>query len=132
MAQIVSSALFLMGAVFMAVAAFGVLRMPDLFMRLHCSTKSATLGVGCIMLGVAVHFSDLAVWARALAVVVFIFVTAPVAGHVLGRAAYFAAVPLWEGTLSDELRGCYCWETHTLASSAHRRSPEEEQKTAPQ
>ena len=69
MAQIVSAALILIGAAFMAVAALGVMRMPDLFMRLHCSTKSATLGVGCIMLGAAVHFGDLAVWARALAVV---------------------------------------------------------------
>jgi multicomponent Na+:H+ antiporter subunit G len=132
MAQIVSAALILIGAAFMAVAALGVMRMPDLFMRLHCSTKSATLGVGCIMLGAAVHFGDLAVWARALAVVVFIFVTAPVAGHVLARAAYFAGVSLWEGTLSDELRGCYSWETHTLASSARPYSPEEEQETAPQ
>jgi multicomponent Na+:H+ antiporter subunit G len=126
MAQTVSAALLLVGATFMLVAALGVLRMPDLFMRLHCSTKSATLGVGCVMLGAAVHFGEFAIWVRAVAVVVFFCVTAPVAGHVLGRAAYLARVPLWEGTLSDELDGCYSRETHILASPAHVLPPEDE------
>jgi hypothetical protein len=49
-------------------------------------------------------------------VVVFIFVTAPVAAHMLGRAAYVSGVPLWEGTLSDDLKGRYHATTHSLAS----------------
>jgi multicomponent Na+:H+ antiporter subunit G len=116
MAQTLSTALFLIGATFMLIAAVGVVRMPDLFMRLHCSTKSATLGVSCVMLGTALHFGGVEVWARALAMIIFVFVTAPVAAHVLGRAAYFSEVPLWLGTLSDELRGQYSPETHRLAS----------------
>jgi multicomponent Na+:H+ antiporter subunit G len=116
MAHIMSTALFLVGAAFMLVAAIGVVRMPDLLMRLHCSTKAATLGVSCVMLGAALHFGDLAIWARMSAVIAFVFATAPVAAHVLGRAAYCSGVPLWSGTLSDELRAGYSHETQTLSS----------------
>ncbi|HXH08311.1 MAG TPA: monovalent cation/H(+) antiporter subunit G [Alphaproteobacteria bacterium] len=129
MAQILSSSLFLIGVAFMLIAAIGVVRMPDIFMRLHCSTKSATLGVGCVMLGAALHFGEFAIWARAIAVVAFIFVTAPVAGHILGRAAYLARAPLWEGTLSDELHGCYSPETHLLHSPPDHLRPDVEQET---
>jgi multicomponent Na+:H+ antiporter subunit G len=61
--------------------------------------------VSFIMLGAALHFGDLVSFTKALATIIFILVTAPVAAHVLGRAAYLAGVPLWKGTLSDEMRG---------------------------
>jgi len=117
MAAGLSQALMVIGALFMLVAAIGVARMPDVFMRMHSSTKSATLGAGCLLAGAALHFNDLAVAVRALAIVVFLFSTAPVAAHMVGRAAYLSGVPLWEGTLSDDLRGCYDPATHRLASS---------------
>lgn len=116
MAEIISLVLLFLGAVFMLLAAVGLARMPDVLMRLHSSTKSATLGVGLIMLGVALRFDDFTIAVRALAIIVFMFSTAPVAAHMIGRAAYLSGVPLWEGTLSDEMRGCYDLETHTLSS----------------
>jgi multicomponent Na+:H+ antiporter subunit G len=116
MAQILSALLMLIGAGFMLIAAIGVARLPDVFMRMHASTKSATLGVGCLMLGAALHFGDFAIAARAIAVVIFFFITAPVAAHMLSRAAYLAGVPLWDKTLSDDLRGKYDLEQHTLDS----------------
>ena len=124
MGETLSGALMTTGVFFMLLAAVGVARLPDLFMRMHASTKSVTLGVGCLMLGVAVYFNDLAISARALAVVVFVFATAPVASHMIARAAYFANVPLWEGTLSDELDGRYEAATHVL----HSHGREEEWK----
>lgn len=117
MAQDVSDFLLLLGAGFMLLAAIGLLRMPDLFTRMHSSTKSATFGVSFIMLGTAVAFSGaFDIVARALAVVVFMLATAPVAAHLIGRAAYLSGVPLWEGTLSDDMQGCYDSKTHELAS----------------
>lgn len=116
MAEVLSLILLFLGAVFMLLAAIGLVRMPDVLMRMHSSTKSATLGVGLIMLGVALHFQDFTIGVRALAVIVFMFSTAPVAAHMIGRAAYLSGVPLWEGTLSDEMRNCYDSETHTLSS----------------
>lgn len=122
MAEGISPVLLLLGAAFMLLAAIGLLRMPDVFMRLHSSTKSATLGVGLIMLGVVLHFEDFTIGVRALAVVVFMLSTAPVAAHMIGRAAYLSGVPLWEGTLSDEMRGCYDPETHTLSSEVQKQT----------
>jgi multicomponent Na+:H+ antiporter subunit G len=116
MAESISLVLLLLGAVFMFLAAIGLARMPDVLMRLHSTTKSNTLGVGLIMLGVALVFNNFDIAVRALAIVVFMFSTAPVAAHMVGRAAYLSGVPLWEGTLSDEMRGCYDAETHTLSS----------------
>lgn len=92
------------GALFTLVAAIGVLRLPDLFTRMQASTKSATLGVACMMVATITHFGDLAVGARALLVVGALFLTAPVAAHAIGRAAYLRGVELWEGTMFDELR----------------------------
>ncbi len=116
MAQNLSAFLMFFGAMFMFIAALGVARMPDLFTRMHSSTKSATLGVGLIMLGAAFHFGEIGVAVRVVAIIVFVFLTAPVAAHMLGRAAYFAGVLLWEGTLSDALRGHYDRRTHRLIS----------------
>jgi multicomponent Na+:H+ antiporter subunit G len=130
MAEVLSILLLFAGAIFTLIAAIGVARMPDLFTRLHCSTKCATLGLGFMMLGAAVYFGDAAIWARALAVVLFFFATAPVAAHMIGRAAYFylSGVLLWSGTLSDELRGRYDATTHTLASPGWARATQQKQQ----
>jgi multicomponent Na+:H+ antiporter subunit G len=91
------------GAIFTLLGALGTLRMPDLYTRLQASTKAGTLGVICIMLAAAIHFMDLAVAVRALLVVAFLFLTAPVAAHIIARAAHFTRVPLWSRNVIDEL-----------------------------
>lgn len=95
------------GAAFMLLSAIGILRMPDLYTRMSATSKAASLGSGLMLLGVAVHFQSVAVTTRALAAIVFIFLTVPVAAHVIGRAAYQFGVPLWSHTQRDELRGKY-------------------------
>jgi multicomponent Na+:H+ antiporter subunit G len=104
MAERVSAVLLVVGALFMLLAGLGVLRLPDLFMRLQAATKASTLGVGCLLLGASVHFQDLTVTTRAVLVIGFFFLTAPVGAHMIARAAYAVGAPLWEGTLIDELR----------------------------
>jgi multicomponent Na+:H+ antiporter subunit G len=112
----VTAALMAAGATLMLLAAVGVVRMPDLYSRMQAATKASSLGSGCLLLAVAVHFADLAITVRVLLIVVFILLTAPVSAHVIGRAAYFVGVPLWEGTAVDQLRGRYDRRTHTLDS----------------
>lgn len=104
MIDIISAALIVIGGAFMLLAGVGILRMPDLFMRMQAATKAATLGAGCMLLAVAVHFGELTVVARALLVIAFILLTAPVAAHMIARAAYSVGTPLWEGTITDKLR----------------------------
>lgn len=116
MTSVIAGFFLLVGAAFMLLAALGVLRMPDLFMRLQATSKATTLGVGCLMLGVAIRFGDLGTVARAGAIVVFFFVTAPIAAHVIARAAYFLGAVLWNQTIIDELRGRYDERSHRLRS----------------
>ena len=114
--DVLSLVLFLVGTFFMVLAGIGLLRMPDLFLRMSASTKASTLGAGFILLAAALYFEDLGTTSRALATIVFIFLTAPVAAHRIGRAAYFNGVPLWEGTKRDDLSGHYDIRTHELES----------------
>lgn len=107
---IVTSALMLFGASFMFLAALGVLRLPDIYIRMHAATKSGTLGVSGMILASAVHFGELGVTTRAVLIVVFLYLTAPVAAHFIGRAAYRAGAPMWDGSVVDELRGRYTAE----------------------
>jgi len=116
--ELLSAALMLIGASFLLLAAVGVVRMPDLFTRMQPATKAATLGVACMLLAVAVYFGRIGITTRAVAGIAFFFLTAPVTAHLLGRAAYFVGVPLWEGTVIDELRDKYDPLTHTCRSSA--------------
>jgi multicomponent Na+:H+ antiporter subunit G len=95
------------GTAFMVIAALGLMRLPDLYMRMHAITKAGTLGVGLLLVGVAVHFGDLSVSTRAAAVILFVLFTAPVSGHMIGRAGYLERVPLWDGTQMDEWQSSF-------------------------
>ncbi len=116
MVEVVTAILILIGALLMFVAGLGITRMPDLFLRMSATTKVSTLGLGAVMLAVIVYFEDLVATSHAIAIILFLFISAPVAAHVIGRAAYFTGVRLWEGTIVDELRGHYDPRTHQLES----------------
>ena len=70
--------LLLLGAAFMLVAGVGLLRLPDLFLRMSATAKAATLGAALIAIGAAIHFGEAAIVGRAVVVVLFLFLTAPV------------------------------------------------------
>lgn len=96
--------LSLLGAALVLVACLGVLRLPDLYTRMHASTKPATLGVSLIVAALAIHAGELGIAARGLLIVLFFLLTAPVAAHRLAHAAYQAGVPRWPGTVRDDLK----------------------------
>ena len=123
MMDVVISILLLTGASFMLLAAVGIVRLPDLPTRMHASTKAGAMGAMFTMAGVAFFFADSVISARAVAIVVFILITSPIAAHVIGRAGYFIGAPLWSGTIKDELRDNYDSENHTL-KSGFEGSPE--------
>lgn len=126
MTEAITSFFLIGGAAFMLLAAVGLLRMPDLFSRMQAATKTSTLGAGSMFLGVAVFYGDLGIVSRSLLVVAFLFLTLPVSAHMIARAAYFVGVPLWEGTVVDELDGVYNPETHELASKRFEVQPDTE------
>ena len=114
MIEILASLLLFAGAGFMLLAAVGVVRMPDLYTRMQATTKATTLGVGCLVLAVAVGVGGIGAWVRAAAIIVFLYLTAPVAAHLIARAAYFVGTGKWKGTIIDEMHGRYDQATHEL------------------
>jgi multicomponent Na+:H+ antiporter subunit G len=85
--EIAAGLCLLLGGGFSLVAGLGVLRLPDVFMRLHASTKAGTLGVGLIVLALALTTETLPVASKAVGTMLFLLGTAPVGAHLIGRAA---------------------------------------------
>jgi multicomponent Na+:H+ antiporter subunit G len=117
----VVGALMLAGVFLMFLTGLGLVRMPDVFIRMHAATKSASLGVALLFIAAAVVFQEPAVVTKSIVTIVFIFLTAPVAAHLLGRAAYARHTPLWEKSLMDEGRG-HIAEPEKDSSQAERTS----------
>lgn len=104
MGAVLGAVFLLAGSFFVLVASIGIVRMPDVMMRMHASTKAGTLGVGLLAVAIMVLFPEVSVITRAIALILFIVLTAPVAAHMIGRAAYYGGVELWKGTFVDELK----------------------------
>ena len=83
------ASLILLGAAFALLGSVGLARLPDFFTRLHGPTKATTLGVGAMVLASAVYFTDTqpGLSLHEVAVMVFLFITAPVSAHLLAKAA---------------------------------------------
>ena len=109
----------LIGTAFMLISAVGVIKMPDLYLRMSSSTKTSTLGVASMLLGAVFFFlgdEEVGVLTRTIAIIFFILLTAPVAAHLLGRAGYYNGVPLWDKTKYDDLKGKFDPKTQTVDS----------------
>jgi multicomponent Na+:H+ antiporter subunit G len=85
-ADVVSAALAIVGALLGLVAAVGLLRLGDTRSRMHAATKPATLGVLCCAIAVVLQADDLSAVSKALVIVVLQLVTAPVGAHMLARS----------------------------------------------
>ncbi|WP_438319180.1 monovalent cation/H(+) antiporter subunit G [Sporosarcina sp. FA9] len=93
------------GVIFTVVTTIGVLRLPDVYTRAHAASKSATLGVLSILLGVFIHywFVEGHFSVKLILGIVFLFVTAPIGGHLMSRAAYMSGVKPTSLTVGDDL-----------------------------
>jgi len=116
MSSIIIVILVTLGTLFVLLSAIGLVRMPDTYMRISVNTKAATLGVGLILVGTAVFFNDLSTTSRSLVIILFVFLTAPVSAHLIGRASYFMGVKMWKNSVLDDLEGKYQKGTHVLKS----------------
>jgi multicomponent Na+:H+ antiporter subunit G len=103
-----------LGTVFILLAAIGLLKMPDFYLRVSISTKAITLGTGLVLIATAISFNEFSITSRVIAIIIFIILTAPVAAHMIGRAAYFTKVPMWPKTMVNDISGQYDRYRHTL------------------
>ncbi len=81
------AALLVAGAFFTVTAALGLVRLPDLYTRMHAASKVGTAGSGLLLLAAGLHAQDGAVVARVLVGLGFLVLGAPVAAHLIARAA---------------------------------------------
>jgi multicomponent Na+:H+ antiporter subunit G len=84
--------------------ATGILRMPDVYLRIQSSSKTVTLGALPVLLALVVAKGPVTGYgSRALIVAVLLLVMNPVATHALARAAYRSGVPMWDGAVVDQV-----------------------------
>ncbi|MFZ0611400.1 MAG: monovalent cation/H(+) antiporter subunit G [Desulfobacterales bacterium] len=107
MSEIITAGLLVSGSLFSLVAALGMLRLPDTIMRMHAATKAGTLGAGLILIAEATFYHELGITLRVLTAIAFLLLTAPVAAHLIGRAAYHSGIKLWKNTWIDQLKDIY-------------------------
>jgi len=103
MIDFVAGTLLIIGAFFALVASVGLIRLPDVYSRMHAASKAGTVGSGLMMVALAVTAEDSGTTIRAFAGLTFFIMTAPIAAHLLARAAYKVGYPLWKGSVADEM-----------------------------
>lgn len=98
--------LIFIGTVFCFLSAIGLIRLPDVYTRSHALSKSSTLGVLFILIGTFAFFliEEGYFSIRLFLGIFFVFLTAPVAAHVIIRAAYRSKVELAKESIQDDLK----------------------------
>ncbi|ADO68858.1 monovalent cation/H(+) antiporter subunit G [Stigmatella aurantiaca] len=107
MREIITAVFLVVGTLAMLLAGLGMVRLPDLFLRLQATAKAATVGVGGLLCAAAVDMGSLSVVTHVLLTVLFLFAITPVATLLIARAAFHIGVPLWEKTRENDLAEKY-------------------------
>lgn len=104
--ELIGALIILFGAIISVTSAIGIIRFPDIYSRAHAATKTTTLAVLITLFGTFFYllFAQSYLSVRLILGIAFVFITAPVSGHLVLRAAYRAGIPMSEKTVSDELK----------------------------
>ena len=116
MIEVLASIFLLAGSVFMLLAALGLLRLPDLYTRIHAATKAASLGMLLLISGLCLYYFSIALVLKSIFIILFIFSTVPVAAHLIAGTGHLMKVKKWKGTLWDE------WEEERIESKTGEKS----------
>lgn len=102
----IGAILILIGSIISVISAIGIIRFPDIYTRAHAATKTTTLAVLLTLFGAFLYFwlKDAFISVRLILGIVFVFLTAPVSGHLILRASYRANVKMSDMTTEDELK----------------------------
>lgn len=103
----VTALLIVVGTFFLAVGTIGILRFPDVYNRMHATSKAATLGAAGVFLAGTVHYGPQDAGLISLIGIIFLFLTAPTGAHMISRSAQKMGVPFYgdaDWPKSDEER----------------------------
>ena len=121
--EILTAFFLLVGAILALLAAVGMVRLPDTFLRMQASAKASTLGLACLLVGAAFQLTDVSSIIRLGAIAAFVMLTAPLSAHVVARATLRRGTQLWSGSVLNE----YEYEPAT----DHASSPSAPSSSAP-
>lgn len=102
----IGALLILFSSVISILSAIGIIRFRDIYSRAHAATKTTTLAVLITLVGTFIYvwFGEGYLSVRLLLGILFVFITAPVSGHLILRASYRAQIKMTDATAEDELR----------------------------
>ncbi|MBN1186948.1 MAG: monovalent cation/H(+) antiporter subunit G [Bacteroidales bacterium] len=86
MKELIVPILLMLGSLFVLIASIGIVRFNNLFSRMHATTKATSFGILLILVGVSLFFGTLSVVIKSLLVIVFIYLTAPLAAHSIAKS----------------------------------------------
>ena len=116
MSEWIAAGFILVGAAFTLIAAIGLVRLQDVYLRMHAATKTGTLGLGLICVGAIIMATEWTSRVEIVVILIFMLVTAPIGAHVIGRAAFRAGVGFMDSTQFEQ--GCEAFGTPKRASEA--------------
>ena len=104
MIDIIGNIFLGVGAACALIGAMGIVRLPDVYNRLHAQTVSIVGGAIMVLLGISL-IEGLSLYSlKALTIALFMFLTSPVGSHAIARAAHKSGVKLWPKSVVDKLK----------------------------
>lgn len=104
MRHLLTAALSLGGAIWILIAAIGIVRLPDLLCRAHAVTKAMTLGIFLVLLALWVHTGDEQTALKIALAIFFQVATIPLANHLVALLALQKNLPRWQQRPMDDHR----------------------------
>ncbi len=111
-----------LGTLSIFIASIGLLKMPDVYLRMSASTIAGTFGVASMLVAVAIFFGGLSLILHIAGVIIFLILTVPVGAHMLGRTSHIIGLKMWDKTVSDDMKGKYNPKTHGFKATEHEKN----------
>jgi multicomponent Na+:H+ antiporter subunit G len=93
----------ILGALFVLISAIGLLRLPDLYMRMHATTKTTSMGVTLILAGIIMAYPEVTIVIKGLLIIIFIYLTAPLGTHMISKAGHLLNIKKWDRYVEDDM-----------------------------
>lgn len=119
MMTLLISSILILGSLFCLIAAVGIVRMPDLYCRMHAATKAGAFGVSIILVVLCIAMPTMRVFVQSFLIIAFFYLTAPVAAHMVGRVALLHKLPVWRPEEDKETKD------NTVSGQAPIRMPQD-------
>ncbi|WP_336040227.1 Na+/H+ antiporter subunit G [Acinetobacter calcoaceticus] len=122
--EIMVSVFLVFGTFFMLVGSIGMVRLPDLFMRLHAPTKSSTLGLGSFLIASMIFFAFQGRFGFAeLLITLLAFITAPVSANLIAQAALHLRLRSLSGEVPEAIERPLPWDRYKIGQRFSQNKP---------